>query len=84
MVVEAESPEGFPVAVTPYELGITLATTKEADRAPLENEQVHVASAVPDNEQAVSPDEKPKPYTPTIDPAGAEAWFSAMDGAFTG
>jgi hypothetical protein len=82
-VVEAESPEGFPVAVTPYEPSITLATTKDASSAPLEIEQVHVASAIPDNEQALSPDEKPKPYTSTIDPAGAEPWFNPMDGTFT-
>ena len=62
-VAEAESSAGLPMAVRLYEPTATFATTKEAVKVPLEIEQVHVAIAFPDTEQAVSLDEKSVPET---------------------
>jgi hypothetical protein len=47
---------------------------------PLEIVQVEVPTALLDNEQLVSLDEKPEPDTKTIEPAWAEAGLSVKDG----
>jgi len=66
-VAEAESPVD-PITVTEYVPAATLATTNEAVNVPPETAQVGVPTALPDNEQVVSLEEKPEPDTRTVDP----------------
>jgi hypothetical protein len=78
-VAEAESSLGLPVAVIAY-VPETLATTNEANKVPLEIEQLEVPTGVPDNEQLVSAVENPDPSTSTDAPTGAEVELSVIDG----
>ena len=67
-VAEAESSPGLPVAVIVYVLGVMEVTLKDADKLPLEMEQLEVPTGLPDNEQLVSPREKSDPVTLTVVP----------------
>ncbi len=80
-VAEAESSFGLPVAVIVYLPGTaTPSTTNDADRVPLEIEQLILPIGLPDNEQLVSAVEKPDPTTSTDAPAAAEVGLSVIDG----
>lgn len=68
-LAEAESPPGLPVAVTVYVPDKAApATTNDADKVPLEIEQLMVPTGLPDNEQLVSAAEKSDPATSTVAP----------------
>ena len=52
----------------------------EADKVPLEIEQLELPTGIPDNEQPVSALEKSDPVTSTDVPTGAEVRLSVIDG----
>jgi hypothetical protein len=58
-------------------------TLNDADKVPLESEQVEVPTGMPDNEQLVSPLEKYDPVTLTVAPICADAGLKFIDGGGT-
>jgi hypothetical protein len=58
-------------------------TLNDADKVPPESEQVGVPTGMPDNEQLVSPLEKPDPVTLTVAPICAEVGLKLIDGGGT-
>ena len=82
-VAEAESLPGLPVAVIVYVPGVMEVTLNDADKVPLEIEQLKVPTGLPDNEQLVSPVEKSEPVTPTVAPTCAEVGLNVIDGEGT-
>jgi len=79
-VVEATSSSGLPVAVIVYVPGMIEATLNDADKVPLEIEQLNVPIGLPDNEQLVSASEKSDPATSTDAPICAEAGLNVIEG----
>ena len=59
----AESPPGFPVAVTVYASGETEATVKLPVNVPLDKEQLSEVTGVPESEHEESLAKKPDPDT---------------------
>jgi hypothetical protein len=50
---------------------------------PLEIKQLEAPTGPPENEQPMSPVEKPEPDTETVDPAEVEMGLSAIEGLLT-
>ena len=71
---------GTPVTVTEYSEAATFATTKDADKAPLETEHVYVFTAPLVTSQLVSDEEKPEPVMSTVAPAAADDAPNVMVG----
>jgi hypothetical protein len=78
---EAISPVGFPVTVIVYVACGALATTKDAETAPLLIEQVSEATAAPpDNAHDESLDENPEPETWMLAPTPAFEGLMVIEG----
>jgi hypothetical protein len=82
-VADAKSPLGVPDAVIVYVPGVAEVTLNDADKVPLEIEQVEVTPGIPDSEHPVSVLEKSDPVTPTDAPICAEVGLMVMEGEGT-